>query len=188
MKPLLQTLSQLDPAAIQPSIVRTELERCRMVPEDWQHLIPSIDDQKRYQRIRLLETPVEVLLMVWPAGIASAIHSHTNYWGYIKLLEGEGVERPYELKDNQLVPKPTIEVKAGDLLAEEWNGIHQFCNASSTQRMVSLHVYYPAKRSLASTCLFDPDNGKMGILNGNARTASWNEPGTSFEIITHILT
>lgn len=188
MKSLLKNLSRLDPASIQPDIVRAELERCTINPIDWQNYIPPVEDRNKYQRIRLLESPVEVLLMVWPAGIASAIHSHTNYWGYIKILEGRGVERPYELKNNQLLSGMPFTVKTGELVAEEWNAIHQFCNASDTERMVSLHVYYPAKRSLASTCLFDPENGKMGILNSHARSASWSEPGTSFELITHILT
>lgn len=141
------------------------------------------DNTNTYQRIRIANAPMECLLMIWPPQAETAIHSHENYWGCIKVLEGEALEIHYAEQDGQLKRISKSNLRKGDASPEELNGIHQIKNNSKTNRLVTLHLYYPPKHGLEDTRLFDLANKRIGILNNKAKAASWFEPGTSFKAI-----
>ncbi|MDX2001855.1 MAG: cysteine dioxygenase family protein [Chitinophagales bacterium] len=139
-----------------------------------------------YKRIKLPVLPVEALIMIWPPKVASAIHSHHNYWGYVKILEGNAMEDNYIIEGKQPVKIESRLLRTGSLVQEQEGAVHCIRNVSEYERLVTLHVYYPPQRSLAHTALFDLENNRFGILNEQAVNASWNEPGSSFFTIANI--
>ncbi len=52
--------------------------------------------------------------------------------------------------------------------------IHKLRNNSKTKRAITLHFYYPAIHSFEGMKIFNLENGQVGILSKQAKTANWS--------------
>ena len=51
--------------------------------------LPALGEPGTYTRNILTLEPFEVVLLHWPPGVASAVHLHKGFWGYVLCLEGQ---------------------------------------------------------------------------------------------------
>jgi hypothetical protein len=134
-----------------------------------------------YNRIHLLNSPAEVILMYWPAKAESAIHQHNEFWGYVKNLEGSLTERTFEFDDTVLKYTGTTNYMVGSVLFEKENAVHQIINSSKVNALVTLNIYYPPHRNLEGTKIFDTKNKTIAVLNNHATSVSWENPAENFK-------
>lgn len=139
-----------------------------------------------YSRLRILIEPYELLMMVWAPTSETAIHKHVGFGGALLILQGELIDKKFEIKDGKISLTEEVELTQGQLAFETINSIHQVKNTSLDGYAVSLHLYHPVVNSLTSMEIYDLENNRVGILNEKARSASWNENGLSFQSIRNL--
>lgn len=140
---------------------------------DYKYHLPQIESPNEYARNILLEDPLEVVLIHWPASVESAIHLHAGFWGYVGVLSGEALNIEYELSKGMLKQSRAVTVKAGGIIPEPDGIIHKIANASSKKELITIHFYYPALKDLNGLKLFSED-GTIVELNEKAPSASLN--------------
>ncbi len=127
-----------------------------------------------YGRNILTVDPFECILINWPAGVESAVHHHKGLYGYVWVLEGELDNVSYKFDNNKLL-EYSIDRYGRDGLTPEPDGIiHKLRNNSKTKRAITLHFYYPAIHSFEGMKIFNLENGQVGILSKQAKTANWS--------------
>lgn len=127
-----------------------------------------------YGRNILTVDPFECILINWPAGVESAVHHHKGLFGYVWVLEGELDNVSYKFDNNKLL-EYSIDRYGRDGLTPEPDGIiHKLRNNSKTKRAITLHFYYPAIHSFEGMKIFNLENGQVGILSKQAKTANWS--------------
>lgn len=127
-----------------------------------------------YGRNILTVDPFECILINWPAGVESAVHHHKGLYGYVWVLEGELDNVSYKFDINKLL-EYSIDRYGRDGLTPEPDGIiHKLRNNSKTKRAITLHFYYPAIHSFEGMKIFNLENGQVGILSKQAKTANWS--------------
>jgi len=127
-----------------------------------------------YGRNILTVDPFECILINWPAGVESAVHHHKGLFGYVWVLEGELDNVSYKFENNKLL-EYSIDRYGKDGLTPEPDGIiHKLRNNSKTKRAITLHFYYPAIHSFEGMKIFNLENGQVGILSKQAKTANWS--------------
>lgn len=138
-----------------------------------------------YLRIPILHDFVQVYVMIWPSGESSSIHEHKNFSGVIKVIEGIIEEHQYQFRSasRELLLLNKKNYKKEDVLTEEENAIHQVINKSSTQRAVTLHIYFPPSSNIAGSRLFDLRKKRIATLSDEAFSFSWNQPPEAFSQI-----
>ncbi len=154
--------------------------------------LPSLDlagsvpeyerESGNYARNILLMEPFEVVVLHWPPGVASAIHHHEGFWGYVLCMEGEleNVEYTFDVERKELRERGALEVRKGGVLPEPDGTIHKIANPSSDQSLISIHFYAPALDTLDGMVLFDAEKGWRGELNAQASTASFHQDPRGF--------
>jgi predicted metal-dependent enzyme (double-stranded beta helix superfamily) len=147
---------------------------------NYKNLAIEVNNNNTYLRIKLLNSPFDIYLMVWPENVASAVHEHNNFWGYVLILEGNAEELVYSFDEKELVLLKRQDFGEGNLLPEENNAVHQIRNNSNKNRLVTLNIYYPPSHNMNGSKIFDIENKRIGILNSKASSMSWNNPPDCF--------
>ena len=137
-----------------------------------------------YSRKIVTLDPIECLVLYWSPGAASAVHFHEGFWGYVAVVRGICQNVEYAMKDGILRETSITTVHAGGIVPEQDNIIHTIRNGSETQPLITVHFYHPALVNLDGLQIYDLANGRIGILNDQAASASWDEPVSSFSRIT----
>lgn len=150
---------------------------------DYKPHIPGVPEKGQYGRNVLMMDPIECVVLRWPANAESAIHWHEGFYGYVIVLEGTCDNIEYELVDGQLRELKSMRGLAGGIVPEKDGVIHKLVNPSE-EEAVTLHIYYPPLESFDKMQIFCTETNRMGVLNTEAKTASWKEPETSFHSIT----
>eukprot|EP00667_Euglena_gracilis_P021817 EG_transcript_24031 len=120
------------------------------------------EDPNRYMRSAVYSSAeLDVLLMCWPAGGCSAIHSHGGSSCWVRAVEGRVEELRYDVSaleegqdEPQPLPPPTVTVlhpNGGPLThavayINDSQGVHTVQNRTSTPAL-SLHIYAPGLRA-----------------------------------------
>lgn len=150
---------------------------------EYQHLLDKNIASEGYTRIPLIDSPLEVTLIHWPAGAESAIHWHQGFYGYVLVLNGQAEDITYLYKDGRLCRKSRGIFFKNGLLAEPDQVIHKIINGNKQQTLTSLHLYYPAIKEFAGMKLFNIEACKIGTLSPNAKNASWSTAEDHFSDI-----
>lgn len=149
---------------------------------DVARIAPAIEDQKNYARNILMMDPMEVVILAWPPGVASAVHHHVGFWGVVAVLEGELDNISYRLEGDVLRESISERGLPGGLIREEDGVIHMLKNPSD-KVAITAHFYCPALQDFDGMKIFDLEKGRIGVLNAKAQTASWEEPEEHFASI-----
>jgi ubiquinone/menaquinone biosynthesis C-methylase UbiE len=147
---------------------------------NYKEQLPPLEEGVSYSRNILCLEPFEAVLLHWPAGTESAIHLHEGFFGYVLVLEGECDNVEYEYSNGQLQEKKGFKGLPGGIINEAEGVIHKLKNPNEAASMVTLHFYAPALETLDGLTIYD-ENGTIGILNESAKTASFDEPKSSFK-------
>lgn len=150
---------------------------------DYSDYQPEVKDPNNYARNVALLDPLEVAILYWPPQTESAIHFHQGFWGYVVILEGEGENIEYELKDHQLIEQKGARYVKGGRFGEPDNVIHKITNPQQNKSLLTAHFYYPPLESFDGMQIFDTEQEQIGILSDDAETASWKEPKEHFKEI-----
>lgn len=150
---------------------------------DFESLVPKIEEENNYARNILMMHPIEVAVLHWPSGVASAVHYHQGFYGYVVVLRGELNNEEYTLDGDRLLEAQSMCGRKGGILPERDGVVHRLVNNSSDTAAVTLHIYYPPLESFEGMKIYDLQKGKVGVLSAEAKTASWEEPESSFEAI-----
>lgn len=87
---------------------------------------------------------VEMLLICWEARQISPIHNHGFSQCFVHCLEGSVTENSYLYKNNDIQFAATKIVVSGESTFIDNSDIyHEFGNASTSARAVTLHLYSP---------------------------------------------
>ena len=149
---------------------------------NYQEHIPKPPSESQYGRNILQMEPIEVAVLHWPSKVESAIHLHENFFGYVVVLEGELENHSYQFVGTDLLEDSVVKAKEGGVIPELDGVIHKLKNAGD-HRAITLHVYYPPLKSFEGMQIFNLQNGSRGVLSGQAQSASWEEPKSSFRSI-----
>ncbi|MDF3820172.1 FAD/NAD(P)-binding protein [Leptospira sp. 96542] len=136
-----------------------------------------------YSRLKLMSNPFEILMLVWSPQSETAIHKHVGFGGILLVLQGELIERKFVINNCKMELSEETYLQEKQSALESINSIHQVKNVSLDSYTISLHLYYPTLDSLTSMEIFDLQNQRKGVLNENAKAASWEEKGSSFKMI-----
>jgi ubiquinone/menaquinone biosynthesis C-methylase UbiE/predicted metal-dependent enzyme (double-stranded beta helix superfamily) len=147
---------------------------------NYKKYLPEIVNDQEYARNILLDDPLEVVLIRWPAGVESAIHFHEGFWGYVGVLEGVASNTEYYFDKDELKQKRSVLIKRGGLIPEPDGVIHKLANHSKSEFLVTLHFYYPPLKDLNGLKLFGED-GTISVLNEKAPSASLNLPSDCYQ-------
>ncbi len=150
---------------------------------NFESFVPKIEDKSNYARNILMMHPIEVAVLHWPAGVASAVHYHQGFYGYVVVLKGQLNNEEYRLGNEKIHEAQSMCGLQGGILPERDGVVHRLVNASSHQPAITLHIYYPPLESFEGMKIYDLQEGKVGVLSAQAQTASWQEPESSFEAI-----
>lgn len=150
---------------------------------DLKEHLPAIENDKTYARNILCMDPLELVILNWPASIESAIHFHEGFYGYVVILDGEGLDVVYTYEQNELIERLNTYCYKGGIINEPDGVIHKILNPSKTTRLITLHIYYPALQDFNGMKIYDLESSRIGELGTSASTASWSEPESSFNNI-----
>jgi ubiquinone/menaquinone biosynthesis C-methylase UbiE/predicted metal-dependent enzyme (double-stranded beta helix superfamily) len=179
MKSLLESFKKVKPDELTYSALFDRIIPFISKEIDYKAYVPEIIDDQEYARNILLEDPLEVVLIKWPAGVESAIHFHEGFWGYVGVLEGVASNTEYYFDKDVLKQKRAVVIKKGGLIPEPDGVIHKLANHSKTEFLVTLHFYYPPLKDLNGLKLFGED-GTISVLNEKATSASLNLPSDCY--------
>lgn len=147
---------------------------------DWRADLPRMERADDYARNILCLDPFEVVLLHWPPGVQSAVHLHEGFWGYVLCLEGVVENVAYGLDQGVMAQTSLVQAFPGGILPEPDGTIHKIQNGSETDRLVTLHFYFPALDSLDGLKLYNLEAGTIKVLNELAPTASLNLPESHY--------
>lgn len=110
-----------------------------------------------YSRTLLSQTDkLEVLLMCWAPGMASAPHDHGESYGSVKVLQGQLSNSFWQLKNNILSCLKPSSHCAGDVLSVKSGQIHAMANLSESASY-SLHLYV---KPIEAMKVYDPEGNR----------------------------
>jgi predicted metal-dependent enzyme (double-stranded beta helix superfamily) len=140
------------------------------------------EEPGRYLRIPVHYGSPIVILMWWSPGSATAIHDHGGIRGQVKVLKGKVREERYIFQEGELITVSCQDLTPGEITGVGPDTIHCVSNPYDSPA-ITLNIYDTGSESLDGTRLFDPVAQRIGILNGAASRASWNESLESFSRI-----
>ncbi len=98
----------------------------------------------------------ELLVVCWAPSQVSHIHDHTGSACAFRVIEGAGIETTFDLKHRRFVqPRSAERLDTGVVCASEDSDIHQVCNPSQSQGLITLHIYTPPLQHM-NTYELDP--------------------------------
>lgn len=150
---------------------------------DYASSIPEVESLTNYSRNILQLQPIECVLLHWPPGVASAVHEHQGFYGYVIVLEGMCDNVEYAYDGATLHESKSMRGLPGGVLPEEDGVIHKLVNPSPTDRALTLHIYYPPLETFEGMRIFDLDNQRLGELSARAEKSSWDQPASAFSSI-----
>ncbi|MCB9169528.1 MAG: methyltransferase domain-containing protein [Flavobacteriales bacterium] len=146
--------------------------------------LPPLPDEEiapgSYHRRILTLEPLEVVLVSWPPGVASAVHHHEGFAGHVLVLEGQLENIAYTIKDGVMTDRMHMRADPGGVVPEPDGIIHVLRNPDRKDWARTLHFYFPALTDLDGMRIFDLANGTIATLNSSAKAASFSEPESSF--------
>lgn len=125
--------------------------------------------------------PIEVDVICWGPEVASGIHRHNQFWGFIVVLEGEIHNTFYAFNGKQLREGKRQRVSKGDFAMLPFDVIHRMGNDKS-EPAITLHIYYPPQPHLGGSEIFS-EEGRLGVLKDTAERASFNQDDSNFSSI-----
>lgn len=137
-------------------------------------------EASQYFRKIYTTDPLELAVLYWPPNSESAIHYHHGFYGYVIVLSGEGENIEYNWQNEVLSHSLTMKCNVGGIMNEPDGVVHAIKNASKTEPLITLHIYYPALTDLNNLTVFDPETLSIGVLNEKALNASFLEPKENF--------
>ncbi len=152
---------------------------------NWENKLPPLESEREYARNILTLDPFEIVLLHWPAGVESAVHLHEGFWGYVLCLEGVVENVAYAWDEARLSESSLVKAYPGGILPEPDGTIHKIRNGSSTDRLVTLHFYFPALDNLSGLKLYDLAQGSIMTLNDLAPSASLELPQNNYKTVAH---
>lgn len=182
MHDVLEKLKDIPHASFSYATVGDVLYAATWKKEDWQDWLPGFPDIGYSRNIISLD-PLECIMLQWAPGAESAVHYHKGFWGYVVVLEGTCANVAYDLNNQVMSQEFTTIVHEQGILPEPDNIIHKIVNASNTSPLITLHFYAPALTDLNGLRIYDLQEGRIGILNSRAKSASWQEPVEHFQKI-----
>ncbi len=182
MEQLIQALEQLNEKEIIPAEALKALTSVPFKELDYKKYLDGID-LSVYNRIKIMDTPMQVYLMTWPPQFLLPIHQHKNYWGYVLPLEGIVAETiyGYAARKKKVFLHPTKTHKPGEIIYEPYNLIHKLQNTSPLDPSINLHIYYPPYNNYEGTMIFDAQNRRLAVLNEKANSLSWDLPADHYQ-------
>lgn len=113
----------------------------------------SFDSHKYTRTLLASDDGIELLLMGWLPGQASAVHDHGNSGGAALVLAGEAEEDTFEPAGDGAARKVrTQRLRRGESTIERPTDVHRVANPT-TSLLVTLHAYAPR---LTQYQTFDP--------------------------------
>jgi len=149
----------------------------------YEAFINAPENNGTYGRNIITSDPFECVLLNWPAGVESAVHHHKGLFGYVWVLEGELDNVSYKFEMNKLYEYSIDRYGRNSLIPEPDGIIHKLRNKSESKRAITMHFYYPGIASFEGMKIFDLENGHMGILSKQAKTANWSSKEGHFKEI-----
>jgi cysteine dioxygenase len=141
--------------------VRALLEQFRFNAEEWQQYA-SFTSGAYTRNLIGYDEKFTMLLLCWPANLASPVHDHAGSSCWMKILAGHMRETRYE-NDRSMRVKSVLELGPEEAAyIDDSRGLHKMGNASAIAPSVSLHIYSPP---IARCRVFDE-------LSGDAREVS----------------
>ena len=183
METVLKALKELDYNSLNFEILGEQVRKFSFLEIPFQEYIPEQPEEGQYGRNVLMMHPIEVVVLRWPANSESAIHWHEGFYGYVVVLDGTCDNIEYVLEDGNLKETRSLRGLPGGIIPEKDGVIHKLVNPTDKES-ITLHIYYPPLESFDNMQIFCTETNRKGILNENAKTASWNEPESSFHTIT----
>ncbi|MFO7978334.1 MAG: hypothetical protein R6U64_06705 [Bacteroidales bacterium] len=182
MEKLLQELQALKGQEIEPNIVRKTLLSHDLRNLQYKQYLQGAD-MNSYNRINLIDEPLQAFIMIRPPQHHLPIHQHNNFWGFIIPLEGIVSETMYnyDTTKGKVYIHPTKMYSTGDYIYEPFNLLHKLQNTSPIDPAITFHVRYPSKYDYDGTMILDAKNRKMAILNHNARQVGWDLPRDHYQ-------
>ena len=184
MKKLLQQLKALEGKKIEPNVVRELIRSHDLRTLEYESYLEG-QDLTGYNRIPLLEEPVQAFIMVRPPQHNLAIHHHNNFWGFIVPLQGivaETIYR-YDQPKKKVYIHPTKTFSKGDYIYEPFNVLHKLQNTSPIDPAITFHVRYPSVYNYTGTMIIDAKNRRLAVLNEKATQIGWDLPADHYERI-----
>ena len=143
---LTETLASLTSAPTQKELDAL-LRRLELEPEELRGHLGF--KPNTYTRHRLFRSELcEMLVLCWLPGHRTAIHDHNGSYGAIRICEGAMEEEIFALNEAGQVEFERMHLRAaGEVTGTDVPDIHRIGNpASSTERMITIHVYAPPLR------------------------------------------
>jgi cysteine dioxygenase len=136
-----------------------------------------------YNRIKIVDSPMQVYLMTWPPQFLLPIHQQKNFWGYVMPLKGILAETVYgyAARKRKVFLHPTKTHKPGEIIYEPYNVIHKLQNTSPLEPTITIHINYPPYYDFNGTMIFDAQNRRLAVLNEKAKSLSWDLPADHYK-------
>lgn len=182
MEKLIQALELLKDTEINPATALKALSSVPVKELEYKKYLDGVD-LSIYNRIKIVDAPMQVYLMTWPPQFLLPIHQHKNYWGYVLPLEGIVAETiyGYAARKKKVFLHPTKTHKPGEVIYEPYNVIHKLQNTSPLDPSITVHVYYPPYYDYKGTMIFDAQNRRLAVLNEKATSLSWDLPADHYQ-------
>jgi cysteine dioxygenase len=155
---LCEGLEQLTAQNVEPNLIVEYLGQYKNL--DWEQF--AVWDPYRYTRNLISTTDkFNLILLCWSEGNASSIHDHTDSECIMKALKGTVKETRYAWptkKRTKMTETGVTEGREGDVIwINDDMGLHRVENPSLTDKMATLHFYWPP---INECLIFDEDTSK----------------------------
>lgn len=136
-------------------------------------------NDRPYGRKLLFHSPEgEVLIMGFLPGRECPPHDHDHADGLVLVCHGSARHRVFRRGENELqLVAETIE-NTYQVLDAPVDCVHSMGNASGSEPLVTLHVYWPP---ICQMALFDMENKQIHLVNDKAGAWLPVDPGTLIE-------
>lgn len=146
---------------------------------DYQEHVPPLDPNSAYTRNVVCMQPLEVAVLHWAPQAKSAIHFHRDFFGCVLVLEGTCDDIVFKYEAQKLSETKSKRANKGGILTEHDQTIHQLVNPSKTEKLITLHLYYPPLKNLGNMQIFHPE-GHLAVLSEKAKTAAFGQSADSY--------
>jgi predicted metal-dependent enzyme (double-stranded beta helix superfamily) len=182
MEKILNDLKALAGKKIEPNLVREIILSHDLKNLPYQDYIKDAD-MSIYNRIPLMEEPVQAFIMIRPPQHNLPIHHHNNFWGFIVPLRGIVAETVYRYDEpkQKMYIHPTKTYSKGEYIYEPFNVLHKLQNTSPIEPAITFHVRYPSVYNYAGTMIIDAKNRRLAILSEKAQQVGWDLPDNHYQ-------
>lgn len=182
MEKLLNDLKALAGKKIEPNVVREILQSRNLKNLNYEDYLKGAD-LTGYNRIPLIEEPLQAFIMTRPPQHNLPIHHHNNFWGFIVPLKGIVSETVYgyDAPKRKVYVHPTKTYSKGDYIYEPFNVLHKLQNTSPLDQAITFHIRYPSVYNYTGTMIIDAKNRRLAILSEKATEVGWGLPEDHYQ-------